>query len=147
MSDSFVTPWTIARQPPLSMGFPMQQHWSGLPFPPPGDLPNPGTEPTSSALGSRFFTICTTREARAFHRLPKVTSKPDQEAPEQRACLQSLTAGEAESLGQQESPPRHPEGVPSAVSPDESSGPVLEPICSEPTSLYTRDLQPQLLAK
>ena len=51
----FVTPWTIARQAPLSMEF----SWSGLPFPPPGDLPDPGIEPTSlvsPALAGRFFT-------------------------------------------------------------------------------------------
>ena len=38
VSDSFVTPWTVAQQTPLSMGFPRQEHWSGLPFPSPGDL-------------------------------------------------------------------------------------------------------------
>ena len=38
----FVTPWTIAHQAPLSMGFSRQEYWSGLPCPPPGDLPNPG---------------------------------------------------------------------------------------------------------
>ena len=43
-------PWTVARQPPLAMGFPGQEYWSGLPFPPPGDLPDPGTEPGSVAL-------------------------------------------------------------------------------------------------
>ena len=43
----FVIPWTVARQAPLSMGFPRQEHWSGLPFPPPGDLPDPGIEPAS----------------------------------------------------------------------------------------------------
>ena len=41
----FVTPWTVARQVPLSMGFSRQEYWCGLPFPSPGDLPNPGTEP------------------------------------------------------------------------------------------------------
>ena len=46
----FVTPWTVARQAPLSMGFSRQEHWSGLPCPPPGDLPKPGTEPTSLSL-------------------------------------------------------------------------------------------------
>ena len=54
----FVTPWTIARQTPLSVNFP-QGYWSGLPFPPPGDLPNPGIEPTSPgspALAGVFFT-------------------------------------------------------------------------------------------
>ena len=46
----FVTPWTVARWAPLSMGFSRQEHWSGLPFPYPGDLPNPGIEPESSTL-------------------------------------------------------------------------------------------------
>ena len=46
----FVTPWTIAHQTPLSMGFSRQEYWSGLPFPSPGDLPNPGIEPGSPAL-------------------------------------------------------------------------------------------------
>ena len=41
----FATPWTAARQAPLSMGFSRQEYWSGLPCPPPGDLPNPGIEP------------------------------------------------------------------------------------------------------
>ena len=41
-----VTLWTVAFQDPLSMGFPRQEYWSGVPFPTPGDLPNPGIEPT-----------------------------------------------------------------------------------------------------
>ena len=48
MSDS-ATPWTIARQAPLSMGFSRQKYWSGLPCPPPGDLLHPGIEPRSPA--------------------------------------------------------------------------------------------------
>ena len=58
MSDS-VTPWTVACQVPLSMGFPRQEYWSVLPFPIPGDLPDPGVEPASPvspALASGFFT-------------------------------------------------------------------------------------------
>ena len=47
MSDSFATPWTVARQASLSVGFPRKEYWSGLPFPPPGDLSNPRTEPAS----------------------------------------------------------------------------------------------------
>ena len=47
MSDSFATPWTIACQAPLSMEFPRPEYWSGVPFPTPGDLPNPGIESTS----------------------------------------------------------------------------------------------------
>ena len=43
----FVTPWTVARQVPLSVGFSRQEYWSGLPCPPPGNLPDPGIEPVS----------------------------------------------------------------------------------------------------
>ena len=43
-------------QAPLSIGLPRQEYWSGLPFPSPGDLPNPRVEPTSPALAGRFFT-------------------------------------------------------------------------------------------
>ena len=46
----FATPWTVALQAPLSMGFSRQEYWSGLPFPSPGDLPNPGIEPGFPAL-------------------------------------------------------------------------------------------------
>ena len=55
MSDS-VTPWTADRQVPLFMGFSRREYWRGLPFPPPGDLPDPETDPTSPALAGRFFT-------------------------------------------------------------------------------------------
>ena len=58
----FVTPWTLACQAPLSMGLSRQEYWSGLPFPTPGDLPNPGIELGSPALGgpqSRFPLKCT----------------------------------------------------------------------------------------
>ena len=46
----FATPWTVAHQAPLSMGFSRQEYWSGLPFPSPGDLSNSGIEPGSPAL-------------------------------------------------------------------------------------------------
>ena len=52
----FVTPWTVAHQAPLSMGFPRQEYWSGLPFPTRGHLPDPGIEPGSSARAGRFLT-------------------------------------------------------------------------------------------
>ena len=52
----FVTPWTVAHQAPLSLGFSRQEYWSGLPFPSPGDLPDPGIEPGSLAMTGRFFT-------------------------------------------------------------------------------------------
>ena len=52
----FATPWTSACQAPSFMWFTRQEYWNGLPFPPPGDLPNLGKESTSSALASGFFT-------------------------------------------------------------------------------------------
>ena len=62
----FVTPWTIACQASLSMGFSRQEYWSGLPLSPPGHLSNPGIEPaslSSPALAGRFFTTSATGEA------------------------------------------------------------------------------------
>ena len=53
---SFVTPWTVAHQVPLSMEFSRQEYWSGLPFPSPGDLPDSRMEPVSPALAGGFFT-------------------------------------------------------------------------------------------
>ena len=52
----FVIPWAVVHQAPLSMGFFRQEYWSGVPFPPPGDLPDPGIEPTSAVLAGGFFT-------------------------------------------------------------------------------------------
>ena len=55
LCPTLATPWTVALQAPLCMGFPRQEYWSGLPFPFPGDLPNPGFKPVSCIAG-RFFT-------------------------------------------------------------------------------------------
>ena len=52
----FVTPWTVAYQAPLSMGFSRQEYWSGLPFPSPGHLPNPGIKPGSPTLEADALT-------------------------------------------------------------------------------------------
>ena len=69
MSTPFVTPWTVtwtvAHQTPMSMGFPRQEYWSGLPCPPPGDLPNSRTEPSSPVapvLAGRFLTTAPRRK-------------------------------------------------------------------------------------
>ena len=72
MSNSFATPWTITHQVPLSMGFPRQGYWSGLPFSAPGDLPDPGTEPSSLVWqvdslplihqGSLIFSLNSTKQ-------------------------------------------------------------------------------------
>ena len=62
----FAALWTVAHQASLSMGFSRQEYWSGLPCPPPRNLPNPGIEPTSlmsPALAGRFFTTSATWEA------------------------------------------------------------------------------------
>ena len=52
----FCDPRTVSRQAPLSMEFPRQEYWSGLPFPTPEDLPGPEIEPSSPALADRIFT-------------------------------------------------------------------------------------------
>ena len=60
-----LTQWTVAPQAPLSMGFSRQEYWSGLPCPPPGDLPDPGIKPVtleSPALAGGFFTTSATQE-------------------------------------------------------------------------------------
>ena len=62
----FATIWTVACQAPLPMGFSRQEYWSGLPCPPPGNLPDPGIKPQSvisPALEGRFYTISATWEA------------------------------------------------------------------------------------
>ena len=62
----FAAQWTVPHQAPLSMGFSRQEYWSGLPCPPPEDLPDPGIEPmslTSPAWAGRFFTTSATWEA------------------------------------------------------------------------------------
>ena len=72
----FVTPWPVAHQAPLSMEFPRQEYWSGLPFPTPGDLPNPGVEPVSLASAAstgRVFTTAPTRKAVVQNCIPKLT--------------------------------------------------------------------------
>ena len=68
MSDS-VTPWIVAHQAPLSIVFSRQENCRGLPFPSPGELPDPGIKPvslTSPALTGWFFTTSATREAPEF---------------------------------------------------------------------------------
>ena len=62
----FVTPWSVAHEASLSMGFSRQEYWSGLPFPSPGDLPDPGIEPTplaSPAFSGGFLITSATWEA------------------------------------------------------------------------------------
>ena len=66
LSHLYATPWTVACQTSLSLGFSRQEYWSGLLCPPPGDLPDPGIEPISlmsAALACRFFTTSANWEA------------------------------------------------------------------------------------
>ena len=69
----FVTPWAVAHQVPLSTGFSRQEYWSGLPFPPPGDLPDPGIVHASlvtPSLAGGFFTTSATWKAPYKYHLP-----------------------------------------------------------------------------
>ena len=66
----FVTPWSVVRQAPLSMGFSRQEYRSGVPCPPPGDLTDPGIEPlslASPALAGGFFTTNATWKPQSFY--------------------------------------------------------------------------------
>ena len=84
---TLVTPWTVACQAPLSMRFPRQEYWSGLPFPAPGDIPNPRIEPQSPALradsytASGFFTnwamrdVTTECRGRKFYKIKSLKIK------------------------------------------------------------------------
>ena len=67
-----VTPWNVAHQAPPSMGFSRQEHWSGLPFPSPGDLPDPGIEPRCSAL--QTDALLSEPPAKPYHILEKACS-------------------------------------------------------------------------
>ena len=80
-----VTIWTVACQVPLSVDFSRQEYWSALPFPPPGDLPNPGIEPKSltfPALAGGFFTTSATRGLQSLESCPA----PRPCAPSQSSC-------------------------------------------------------------
>ena len=63
----FVNPWTVAHQAPPFIRFSRQEYWNVLPFPSPGDLPNPGIEPRSPTLQADAFNLCTTREPLLSH--------------------------------------------------------------------------------
>ena len=65
-----MTPWTVARQAPLSMGFPRQEYWSGLLFPSLGDLIDPGIGPMFPALAGRFFTAKPVNSKRLHFQTP-----------------------------------------------------------------------------
>ena len=93
MSNS-ATPWTVACHSPLSMGFSRQEYRSGLSFPPPGDLPNPGLKPGSPALAGRFFTVWVTREA--LYIILQLKKKERNQKKRDRAFGWDIIACEAE---------------------------------------------------
>ena len=73
----FASPWTVAQKAPLSMGFPRQKYWSGLPFPSAGDFSDPGMEPSSLAspeLAGGFFTTST--KAHYYYNIPLIGLLP-----------------------------------------------------------------------
>ena len=77
----YVTPWTVAHQVPLPMGFSRQDYWSRLPFPSPGDLPNPGIKtmsPVAPAQAGRFFTTEPPGKPRRFLRITKKHVRVDE---------------------------------------------------------------------
>ena len=76
----FATLWNVVYQAPLSMGVSRQEYWSGLPFIPPGDLPDPGIElssPVSPALAGGFFTTSSTWEAHTIIKLAQITARKE----------------------------------------------------------------------
>ena len=70
---TLATPWTVACQAPLFMGFSRQEYWSELPFPSPENLPDPGVEPGLPALAGRFFTAEPSGKPNLVYRLPNCT--------------------------------------------------------------------------
>ena len=88
----FATLWTIARQAPLSTGFSRHEYWSGLPCPPPGDLPNPGTEPTSyiSFIGRQVLVTSAIWEAPM---MVSVSTKNKQTNKKKRTTNQLISSG------------------------------------------------------
>ena len=97
----FVSLWTVARQAPLSMGFPKQEYWSGLPFSPPGDLPDPEIEPGSPAL--RADSLPTELQGKIIYMyMSEGNGSPSQysclENPMDRGAWMATIPGAAKSL-------------------------------------------------
>ena len=91
-------PQIVARQAPLSMGFPRQEYWRGLPFPSPGDLPNPGIEPkspVSHALAGKFFLCCLNFWKFEIRSHQLVTGGEGNGTPLQYSCLENPMDGGA----------------------------------------------------
>ena len=87
MSNSSVTPWTVAHQASLSLGFPRQEYCSGLPFPPPETLPESGIEPMSPALAGGFFRAEPTGKPMGNDRVPLIFERHPCEKHPKLECL------------------------------------------------------------
>ena len=102
LSQLFATLWTVGCQAPLSMEFSTQEYWSGLPFPTPGDLPDPGIEPASlasPALADRFFTTALPGKPLPFLSVQFSLSVVSNSAtPRTGACQASLSINNSWSL-------------------------------------------------
>ena len=98
----FATPWTVAQKAPLSMGCSRQECWSRLPFPTPGDLPDPEIEPVSPALAGKFFTTSATQGSSKKHkRTKKNCLVPEAQAiwiHHHRGCLQRRSKNSLQNL-------------------------------------------------
>ncbi|CAI9171871.1 unnamed protein product [Rangifer tarandus platyrhynchus] len=96
----------VARQAPLSMGFSRREYWSGLPYPPPGDLPHPGSEPaslTSSASAGTFFATSTTWEAHRNQGTPQNQALPQPYGKVPGSCSRKVQV----ALGAEPTAPTH----------------------------------------
>ena len=93
----FETPWTVVHQAPLSMGFSRQEYWSGLPFPSPGDLPDPGIEARSPALQANTLTSEPPGKSSDLHtipfKLPSSRVKPQPLSKELTRTNQNVSGG------------------------------------------------------
>ena len=78
---SVVTLWTIGRQAPLSMGFSRQEYWSGLPWPPPGHIPNPGIKPTSASSALQVDSLPAESESEVAQSCPTLCDPIDCSLP------------------------------------------------------------------
>ena len=87
MPDSFVIPWTAACQAPLPMEFPRQEYWRGLPFPSPGDLPNPGIKPEFPVLQTDSLLLSHQGSRNLWLATSIISSTPSpKKAPQQIKC-------------------------------------------------------------
>ena len=124
-SSSLQCPWTLAHQAPLSVEFSRQEYWSGLPFPPPRDLPDPGIEPVSPAspaVAGRFFTLEPPEKPNCSYVDPISRSGVNFISVESRLlCPPSLPGQKAQGgVGHSPDPQGCPKTVPSEISSSQS---------------------------